>query len=219
MFQIGTAAIPDAAMSYVRALVVAAAIFVLRWFVGLFSGLDPFFLWVGSSVIVMAVVWTTVGIRKWFERPVASASDPASPLPTAAATTYDYRKFQSNQMETISRHTYFNESVEVDGKIFDRCSFTNVTFTYHGTATFSFNGASFAGNIIAQTDNAAAKAYLSLVHAIRKVPGVNALVVAEKDTAGNISVVSREEIPAQGPPEQAIAQPPSPTSETGAPQP
>src|SRR5690349_10615517 len=57
----------------------------------------------------------------------------------------DPRLFQSNEVQTISRHTYTNETVELDGKIFDHCDFTNVTLNYRGIGPTSFIDSQFHG--------------------------------------------------------------------------
>lgn len=40
--------------------------------------------------------------------------------------TYNYRTWQSDVNETVTRKSYFDETVVLDGKTFDHCKFTNV---------------------------------------------------------------------------------------------
>jgi hypothetical protein len=47
----------------------ATAASLMSWIVGLYSEVDPFYLWVGSVVCVAGVVWSLVGIRALFSRP------------------------------------------------------------------------------------------------------------------------------------------------------
>lgn len=105
----------------------------------------------------------------------------------------DYREFQSNNVQTIRHHRYTNETVDVDGKLFDQCIFENATLAYHGQGPVTFIKSQFKGTIALQTDHAAAKVYLALTSFLRSLPGVNRLTIGEKDIdTGNLRIFSDE---------------------------
>jgi hypothetical protein len=60
----------------------------------------------------------------------------------------------SNQ-ETIYAKSYLNETVELDGKVFDHCRFENVKLLYHGLGPVSFIAANFEGQVWLGSDNIA----------------------------------------------------------------
>jgi hypothetical protein len=95
--------------------------------------------------------------------------------------TPDYRKWASESHETISHRAYLNETVEVDGKTFDHCTFENVTFLYHGLAWVYFVKPGFKGIIGIETDNMAAIGIAKLSYYLRSQPGNQSLGVFAKD--------------------------------------
>jgi hypothetical protein len=102
-------------------------------------------------------------------------------------TPFDYHNWQFNKNETINRRSYFSEMVEVDGKTFDHCEFTNVKFLYHGIANITFLDPIFTGNIYLQTDNQAAKGFVILESYFRtQVKGIDTFVVLPSKT-GHLS--------------------------------
>jgi hypothetical protein len=54
--------------------------------------------------------------------------------------------------ERIYGHTYRNEMVEIDGKVFDHCRFEDVTLWYRGTGTVDFIEASMKGKTLLSTN-------------------------------------------------------------------
>ena len=111
---------------------------------------------------------------------------------TPQSITYDYRKWSSDKIETISRRSYFNETVEIDGKQFDHCEFTNVKLLYHGLANTTFIESKFSGSMVLQTDNQAAKGFAALAEHFRGHPNVTSFVVGEVDEKGNIRIIKKE---------------------------
>jgi|GEM_PF-4642534 len=105
---------------------------------------------------------------------------------SGAETKYDYRKWQSDKNEVISRKAYLNEAVELDGKTFDHCTFTNVTIVYHGLASTSLLEPTFQGTLALRTDNQAAKGLWLLTSFVRSVPGVSSYTLGEIDDKGAI---------------------------------
>ena len=89
----------------------------------------------------------------------------------------------------ISRHWYQNETVEIDGKTFDHCRFTNVTFYYHGLADTTFLEAKLEGSIGFQTDNQSAMGALILYNFIMGKKGITFKGVFIKDAAGNLTPI------------------------------
>lgn len=99
---------------------------------------------------------------------------------------YDYRKWQSDRNEVISRKAYLNEAVELDGKTFDHCTFTNATLVYHGLASTNLIEPTFHGSLALRTDNQAAKGLWVLTNFVRSVPGVSSYTFGEIDDKGGI---------------------------------
>lgn len=59
------------------------------------------------------------------------------------------------QQQTVYAKSYINETVELDGKVFDRCNFENVKLIYHGLGPASFIHANFKGQVWLGSDNIA----------------------------------------------------------------
>lgn len=57
--------------------------------------------------------------------------------------------------QTIDSITYVDSRVEVDGKTFVSCNFSNVTFAYAGGTAPSFVGCTFDGVVLQFIDKAA----------------------------------------------------------------
>jgi len=104
----------------------------------------------------------------------------------------DHRTFPSDRIETIRSRSYRNEAVEIDGKMFDRCTFVNITFVYRGLGPTTFIGATFSGTTILQTDNAAARGMMVLSDFLRTAPGVETFSLIEKDPLGNLKIITTE---------------------------
>ncbi len=68
------------------------------------------------------------------------------------------------RLERVFSHHYLNESVVVDGKLFDRCTFTNVTFVHKGTGRFAFAPENQFGGTIAVTTDVPSLASMSALH-------------------------------------------------------
>lgn len=85
---------------------------------------------------------------------------------------YDHRKFSSETQETIYKKTFINETVDIDGKLFDRCTFSNVTFIYHGLGRPTFIEPRFMeGAIHWHSDNVAVNQYMKLMEYVQALPG------------------------------------------------
>ena len=90
-------------------------------------------------------------------------------------------------LEVIVGKKYINESLEVDGKRFEHCDFTNVTFMYHGLAEYSIVEDSFHGSLQLITDNISIEAFETLQQNLQKSPGVIRGFTGLMDKSGNIT--------------------------------
>jgi hypothetical protein len=71
--------------------------------------------------------------------------------------------FNDQSQEVIYGHTYFNESVELDHKLFDHCVFENAKLVYHGLGPWGFKEATFKGTTIFASDNDGIKMWIGLI--------------------------------------------------------
>jgi hypothetical protein len=72
----------------------------------------------------------------------------------------DYKKWQSPKQEAVYERSFVNETVEVDGKLFDRCHFENVKLLYHGRGPVSFNDSELKGSVMFGSDNIAINQFM-----------------------------------------------------------
>jgi hypothetical protein len=76
-------------------------------------------------------------------------------------TAFDPTKWPAgSSMATVSDRSFTNEVVVIDGKLFHRVHFTNVTFMFHGTAPFTFGNVKVTGNVRFQSDSVAMRYFL-----------------------------------------------------------
>jgi len=66
---------------------------------------------------------------------------------------YDALHFQSLKKEIVYGKTFRNEKVELDGKSFQKCTFTNVTFVFHGLAPFDCENCLINGSRWVESDS------------------------------------------------------------------
>jgi hypothetical protein len=83
-------------------------------------------------------------------------------------TTFDLTKLPDAQMERVSGKTFLGGEIPIDGKLFEYCTFKDVTLTYHGTGTYSFNMVTWEGSIKLKTDNKAIHDYIGLSEFLAK---------------------------------------------------
>jgi hypothetical protein len=67
----------------------------------------------------------------------------------------DVDSWRLPKVETIYAKSFLNETVELDGKVFDHCHFENVKLLYHGLGPISFNQSDFKGQVWVGSDNIA----------------------------------------------------------------
>ncbi len=105
---------------------------------------------------------------------------------------HDYKHFKSEAMEPINNRTYINETVELDGKVFQNCRFVNVTLMYHGLGPTGILGCNLEGTTMIETDNAALSTMLAFIGTLQKMPHED-MFIGEKDPAtGNRRLIWRE---------------------------
>jgi hypothetical protein len=95
------------------------------------------------------------------------------------------------EMTPVYRKKYTNETIEIDRKSFQQCSFTNVTFSFRGIGPTSFIECQFSGMCVTQTDHPAAKAFVALTSGFVKQPNVDSFVYGVKSkSTGAIEVTT-----------------------------
>lgn len=100
----------------------------------------------------------------------------------------DWREpFRNPRWEIINGHTFTNTHIDIDGKAFRNCTFTNVTFTFHGKAPTEFTADNhFSGQTFRiDTDDPAVMMFLQLQKIAQSIPGATA-AVRTLDAKGNI---------------------------------
>jgi hypothetical protein len=98
------------------------------------------------------------------------------------------KKTWTDALVPISDKTYTNEEVEIDGKAFYRCVFTNATFTFHGTGPSAFHQCTLNGTGMIITDDPAATACLALFGALRnQFPTLK--IGAKHKVSGQIKII------------------------------
>lgn len=71
-----------------------------------------------------------------------------------------------DQMEHVRDKHFLNESVELDGRGFQRCTFTNVQLVFHGTKSFVTEECAFGGLLTLKTDDAASANWIRYLEAL-----------------------------------------------------
>lgn len=77
--------------------------------------------------------------------------------------TPDVNRWHSEKQETIYAKSFMNETIEIDGKKFDHCTFQNVKLMFHGNAPVEFVEARFlSGTVYLGSDNIAIQQFMIL---------------------------------------------------------
>jgi len=74
--------------------------------------------------------------------------------------------FTNPRWETVSHQAFLNETVELDGKRFYRCTFTNARLSFRGNAPCELLECETAKSVVLETDNDAIGCYLMLERAL-----------------------------------------------------
>ncbi len=72
--------------------------------------------------------------------------------------------------EVVSGSIFINQAIEVDGKSFQDCKFTNVTFTYNGNGPTEFLRCLFDSSITLESRNPALIEFSQLQKVLRSIP-------------------------------------------------
>jgi hypothetical protein len=113
--------------------------------------------------------------------------------------------FKNPRWEIVSDHSFANQSLEIDGKSFRNCSFTNTTLTYSGTAPAEFQGCHYPlrGSVTFDTRAPALMEYARLERYFRSLPNVRSIREAALDAKGKIIPtelqISSELVPSPSP--------------------
>jgi hypothetical protein len=128
----------------------------------------------GSDVLVNPIPkW-----RWWLTFGVATLALTGAIFNYAKATS-EFKVLPRNKLELIEGKSFANESVEMDGKLFRECDFTNVTLIFHGTANAAFEHTGFHQPLIIKTDNQAAREFAGFIVHMQLLGGV-----VDKDKVG-----------------------------------
>jgi hypothetical protein len=97
--------------------------------------------------------------RHWLFLLLIIASLSMSGIGWYRSTHRNYLHWQITKQELVFARTYRNETIDIDGKNFDRCRFINVTLRYHGMGPTTFAaGNRFDGIPNLLIDNVSVKA-------------------------------------------------------------
>jgi hypothetical protein len=128
----------------------------------------------------------------------------------------DGRTFPINSLERVEGQNFNSETVEVDGKYFEDCTFTNATLLLHGKRTEAFYHATWNGSTTVMTDNPIIATYLEMLIAFK--PFDSNRVLVREDHQGKMWVTialsgdyEYDANPRSGRPRQFTPLPQSPT--------
>ena len=94
---------------------------------------------------------------------------------------------------TMERRSFANEEIEIDGKSFLNCTFTNVNLYFRGRAPFVITNCQVSGTLKVKTDFLPIRAHLDLIEWTKTLPGWSGTVlVHEHPLTGQQWEVSRQ---------------------------
>ncbi len=100
----------------------------------------------------------------------------------------DYTKWPSEKQEEVYGKSFLNEAVELDGKIFDHCRFTGVTFIYRGTGAVTFKDSPLSGVLAFKTNNQAVRGWIQL-SALFNMSFSSTVQMFTEDDNGNLTPI------------------------------
>lgn len=74
--------------------------------------------------------------------------------------------------QIVSEKHFHNETVELDGKAFQWCTFTNTKLMYHGKAAVTFLDCHLNGSTMLETDNKGIRTYMKISDTLDNIPGL-----------------------------------------------
>lgn len=117
---------------------------------------------------------------------------------SAKTTEFTERKL-SHIQETIDQRTYTNESVEIDGRLFNKCRFNNATLIYRGIGQVTIIESRFSGTTFVRSNDPAIIVFDKLKEGLRAHPDATEFRIGEMDPSGNIRFTS--ELPTKNRPD------------------
>jgi hypothetical protein len=137
-----------------------------------------------ASVFVGAILYLII-FAHLAKRAATGSRAGEHPLGTPPKERPAANGFRDPKWQIISSRKFENESILIDGKSFRNCTFTNVTFLFHGTAPTEFTGQSqFAGSIRLSTNHPPTMFWRTLEHMFSTIPGAE-VETSPVDRKGN----------------------------------
>jgi hypothetical protein len=158
----------------IELLVLATVLGVAPWLLDKLGVTMPRSAYLSMLVIaVLLAAWAIVRLRwiekVWFLRGRTIATSNASVwlMAIVCVVVLTVRKppFQPyvdiplSSLEQVIDKRFSDETIDVDGKNFERCTFTNVTLRIHGAKTTSFRFNRFFGTVTLATDDPASAGF------------------------------------------------------------
>jgi len=121
------------------------------------------------------------------QREVSRLEKEGTPMVEASEPAEQARQgFSGDPVFKLVRGVKFhNETVELDGKRFEDCTFTNVTVMFHGTAPMEIENSEFAGSLLIQSDDPAVNHFVRVAESLRNFHTVARFGCISVDEKGN----------------------------------
>jgi hypothetical protein len=138
----------------------------------------PFIVAHGDWVaFALGMMWLTLlVVRPWHQTEAANTSESVSESPP-----------WSDTLEIVAYKTFTNETVELDGKQFNKCNFVNVIWRYVGKGPVAFFDCGTIQQVTLVTESSAMLQFLALAKIIEA--GSGGIRIMQKDGAGNLHEV------------------------------
>jgi hypothetical protein len=116
------------------------------------------------------------------------STDTKKPMDVDSLMTLIKESLGSTFVETIDGRDYLNETVNVDGRMFTNCRFTNVTLNYDGIGAVGFVGEKYSGTTKVVTRNQSAKNYAQFLDRFKHQRGFISMQRLEQGKDGKLRV-------------------------------
>ncbi len=111
-----------------------------------------------AFIVAVILTWGAVGYDAYQGRSLHNTEYTFDRAKTVFSDNYNYT--------IVTDKKFYNERIVVDGKRFENCSFTNVTFVYNGTAPAAFSNNDLYGTRLFTSENQ------SIMHALILIYGL-----------------------------------------------
>ena len=157
------------------------------WYGTILFGTGLYFWVQGGDRMILGIILTLIGLAM---SAYAIAAEHLPKLPklrlwvallviTWAALGYDYYdhyharsstflRTDPNHLEHIDGRQFVNETVELDGKYFARCTFVNARLVFRGKADFFLLHNGFLGTVVFHSEDDASRFYASMILSLLK---------------------------------------------------